>query len=211
MEKENPQVFTKAVQDSVDANYAKIMEGDGTEFFNRALPQRLKVIVEAYAPMKEKYFALMDVSHKMSKRIAPNSACTKGCHHCCHMAVTITGFEAEMLGSIIGVKPKEVSLDDVLKETFEETQDSLISEWMGVDCVFMKDGKCSIYAYRPFACRNYFNISNDATLCDLTIGRQDVPSIDIRMFWGVSSLSFGETGLGDIRQYFPDGLNGEKY
>lgn len=206
MKNENPQVFSKSIQDSVDANYEKIMGGESGKAFGRTLMGNLKEIATVNAPMRAKFFALMDVSKHVGKRVGPNSACKKGCHHCCHMSVTLMGYEAAMLGSLIGVEPKEVPLEDVLKGTKEETEKFLVDKWIGVDCVFLKDGQCSIYDYRPFACRNYYNLSDDPSLCDLTKGRQDVPAMDLSAFWGVAAVSFGETGLGDIRDFFPDGL-----
>lgn len=210
MKNENPQVFNAEIQASVDANYKKIMSGDGGTFFHQAVPKRLADIVEAKASYRDKYFALLDVSKKIGKRLGPNSACTKNCSHCCHMSVTLLGYEAEMLGSLIGIKPKEVPITNIMKETKEETEEFLVDRWMGVDCVFLKDGKCSIYDYRPFACRNYYNLSHDETLCDLTKGRQDVPAMDLSMFWGAAAYVYAETGLGDIRDYFPDGLAGKE-
>lgn len=82
---------------------------------------------------------------------APYVACDKGCSSCCKMNVKISQIEANLIAEKTGMQSKQLPSSRSYKP----------DEFMGVPCVFLKEGSCSIYEIRPFMCRNH--VSFDAT------------------------------------------------
>lgn len=71
-------------------------------------------------------------------------------------------------------------------------------------CTFLRDGVCSIYEHRPFACRTYVSLDADALLCELIPGESvPVPNLDMTSFQWAYVQICGGAKMADIRQYFP--------
>ncbi len=181
----------------VQENFEKIMASGG-DFFQKRFPLQVRAIRETKAPLPKKFIALLKVVDEISEHVGPHTPCKEGCHHCCHMAVTITGYEAEKIGRHIGINP--------LRPPMVTSRSAEVKEWMGVTCPFLENSNCTIYDVRPIACRGYFNISDDPSLCDLTKGAQDVPGINLQELWLLQAEILWSTGMGDIRDFFPDGM-----
>jgi len=138
-------------------------------------------------------------------------ACRAGCDRCCHLRVVMHQAEAEALGRSIGVEPRTLPPDYRMaaKESY------------GADtpCSFLREGTCTIYADRPFVCRDHVNLDEDALLCsfeNLELARNgdpravDIPILDAGVLQQVYE-QLGAGGIvGDIRDFFPDGL-GDRY
>ncbi|CAB3758716.1 YkgJ family cysteine cluster protein [Paraburkholderia humisilvae] len=163
--------------------------------------------------------ALWEAVDELAAIAAPRSACRKGCSHCCHIAVLLPEQEAALIGKRIGVKPAKVT---------GITQRGDVESGYHNPCPFLKGGACSIYASRPLACRQHFNMDSDALLCEL-VGSEatKVPYLnlmDYQMALAMATISRREgigrdprTGLpvpvlierppavGDIRAFFPHG------
>jgi Fe-S-cluster containining protein len=106
-------------------------------------------------------------------------SCKQGCNHCCYQAVPISLVEAEALAEWIRTLPEDQQQE--LARRFRETilklsaagltenLDHMVPNGPGeaavklafdylylrIPCPFLEDGACSIYAIRPFACREY--------------------------------------------------------
>jgi Fe-S-cluster containining protein len=113
-------------------------------------------------------------------------SCTRGCTSCCRQAVAVSPPEALLIAEVISSFPQDRR--EVLAERFVSARgryaDSGLEKWirspeseatkalsfafgyhkLGIDCPFLEDGSCSIYAQRPFDCRNYL-VSSPASLC----------------------------------------------
>lgn len=100
---------------------------------------------------------------------APEVKCAKGCHFCCHMNVDVGAQEA----MLITLRHKDkIDYDYLNKQVgYDRTT------WRNLPpenrtCVFLKNGECSIYQDRPFACRKYF--SSTPHLCGDINGTTEV-------------------------------------
>ena len=86
-------------------------------------------------------------------------ACKPGCAACCRIEVGITPGEAELLvhgARELGVSPDPLRL----------VAQAAVQEWNDIPpesraCVFLgADNQCTVYQYRPGACRKYFALDN---------------------------------------------------
>jgi Fe-S-cluster containining protein len=131
------------------------------------------------------------------------AACGKGCSRCCHINVTLSAEEAEIIGKEIGVKPVMPARFIKLDER-EET----MADHYGTPCPFLVNEQCSIYESRPLACRTLFNMDSDALLCTVVPGDPPkVPYLDHRNFTNVIVRAFMDSPLryADLRDFFPKG------
>lgn len=133
------------------------------------------------------------------------AACHKGCGACCHVAVTITAEEADVIGKEIGVKPTTPA-----RFIGPEARQSTATEYYGVPCPFLVADKCSIYASRPLACRTQYNMDRDALLCTIVPGNAPkVPYLNHSQFTNVIVRAFMASGtaprFADLRDFFPNG------
>lgn len=141
-----------------------------------------------FGPLKllEALYGEMDKIHSF---LIPYSPCKKGCDHCCHIEMALSGLEAEYI--IKNVKIKKAKL------------------LRGQACPFLKNGNCSIYAYRPFLCRRHLSLTNSARWCEEDrCHRYDFPRISFseieRCYAYIVGLENIDT-IRDIRDVFARG------
>jgi hypothetical protein len=163
--------------------------------------------------------ALWECVDEIGRVAGPRSACRRGCSHCCHTPVLMPEQEAELIGRKIGVKPRQ--LEGI-------TRAHEIRAGYDNPCPFLKDNACSIYEWRPLACRQLYNVDRDALLCELvgdeaskvpylnmadyqmvlaqlTITRREIVGRDARTGLPVPSVEMIAPAVGDIREFFPGG------
>jgi Fe-S-cluster containining protein len=91
-------------------------------------------------------------------------ACEAGCHFCCHLRVEIRPYEAFVLAHHVRTSltaTQQAALSAALEANLARIA-PLTSEQhvrAGIPCALLKDGRCSVYAARPAACRKYYSIS----------------------------------------------------
>lgn len=163
--------------------------------------EEVRSLVTSTVPARLKMKKYIKISSKLGDIIGPHTICKSGCSHCCHMAVAISQVEARIIGEAIGVKPVELPVRS------PEEVDTIQSRFLREPCVFLTEGKCSIYDNRPSVCRTYFNVGDDPSVCDLyREDPQSVPAIDLTPVWYAYTMMFLWTPFGDIREFFPNGL-----
>ncbi|WP_454909727.1 YkgJ family cysteine cluster protein [Variovorax gossypii] len=143
------------------------------------------------------------------------SACRGGCAHCCHVPVTISGIEADLLGRAAGRAPQRPERPVQLvtlgsEEDVAAAQARLQATGTGSPCPFLRDDRCSVYEHRPVACRTLINLDDDDLLCRHAEDGPpaSVPYADARMFRALALAAQAGSEFADIRDFFPTKGNG---
>jgi Fe-S-cluster containining protein len=138
------------------------------------------------------------------------AACAKGCSHCCHIPLTISGKEAQMISRATGLaamkSPRNaVPVQDLVDDDSVTSASARLHHWQtGMACPFLTDDACSIYEVRPLACRVLFNLDDDDLLCRHGATQPaDVPYADSRMLRALALAAQPAETLADIRDFFP--------
>jgi len=145
-----------------------------------------------------------------SKPMEEVAACHNGCDHCCHIPVTISQVEAELIGKAIGRKPDSptealrISELGSAEEDWQRAQARLQAAAPETPCPFLVDHSCSIYENRPLPRRTLINLDDDELLCRKVEGVEvSVPYAD-SMAFKAYYLTLQPSGLfADIRHFFP--------
>lgn len=144
----------------------------------------------------DRYVALRTIADNMVKTVTPNSACRKGCSHCCNIAVVVNLVEARAISKASGRR-----YDGNARPARYENTD----KWRGVPCPFLRDGRCAVYEVRPLTCRTYFNMSDTTEICDVVSHpSQSVPHLNTEEFMNLAAAGMGSR-WSDIRDWFPLG------
>lgn len=188
------------VEGSVEENLRRL--GTCADELGELIENAPRSIASRKGSSSQKLFKLLEVADEISKVVGKVAPCRQGCSHCCRMAVTIGSAEARVIGEAIRVPPSPVPA--VIR-----THDEVIEKYMQVPCVFLKRGSCQIYDHRPIVCRTYFNLSDYPELCSIDNKEGTVPCLDLRpLEIAMASIMMSpQESVGDIREFFPDGLN----
>ena len=143
-----------------------------------------------------------------AKPLAAVAACRSGCDHCCHIPVTISSTEAQLLSQASGrkaVRPaRAVRADQCSTAEGLQAAEAVLRDVARSPCPFLADGRCSVYAARPAACRLLLNMDDDDLLCrlvdDLPV---PVPYANATQLKGWTLMVQPGAELADIRAFFP--------
>lgn len=91
------------------------------------------------------------------------ASCVAGCSFCCHINVDVTEHEATL--AFYAAENLEVDIDIDLLKRQADTKEWSDLPFADRHCVFLKDNLCSIYEYRPTACRKHV-VSGNPNDCD---------------------------------------------
>lgn len=184
------------IDESVRINTSQI----SIEDIGKRTSEGILDVLQTNASLKAKNVKLRRVVDIMAKEISVAAVCKKGCSYCCHIAVTITNWEAEQLAAASG---RKVSTPDLKYPDIQQDQ----IDYGGVACPFLKNNACSVYDARPLACRSYFNVSSYPELCDsVKYPKQEVPQVGTSVIWNAhASINIDDPKLivADIRAFFP--------
>lgn len=140
--------------------------------------------------------ALYAVMAQISDAVVPFVACRAGCTACCHYNVSVFPLEAQLIEAWTGHRRLASPLQ--------------AAEYHGQACPFLKQGRCSIYAHRPMACRQHFALTATAHWC--APGRCHKETFPLVKFSSAAEALFDiiqQDGRGipsDIRQWFGTAL-----
>lgn len=136
------------------------------------------------------------------------AACRPGCSHCCHIPVTISLIEAQLLGRASGRAPsaprRSIRITDATSMESLATMERRLHEGSLAPCPFLRAGRCTVYERRPMACRTLLNLDDDDLLCRHAEGEQaDVPYADATKLKLFALMAQAGTEYADIRDFFP--------
>ncbi|MGD1336120.1 YkgJ family cysteine cluster protein [Vibrio harveyi] len=94
-----------------------------------------------------------DVDAFQNKCVVPVASCSKGCCACCHVPVEVTRIEAQFIA-----KSAHIPMNDLTSNKTREPD--------GTPCPLLKNGICSVYEYRPLACRVFASFDNPLNCLD---------------------------------------------
>lgn len=83
------------------------------------------------------------------------AVCSEGCSHCCYVNVNVTLYEAEYIARMAGLPDPDASPNR--RRDYTDTP-----------CPFLKDYRCSIYEFRPMACRAFASLDSAEYCADRT-------------------------------------------
>lgn len=148
-------------------------------------------------PARAKTMRMWEAASEVSKILTPYTACKQGCSYCCNIATTLTTTEAQIIGKHVGRKPKVFTTRVNILDN--------IKKYSGVQCPFLKKGRCSIYEVRPLACRVHFNFSDTPYFCNTAIpsGQSVVPQMDTNQIDAAHFNAFRQEIWADMRDFFP--------
>lgn len=125
--------------------------------------------------------------------------CRSGCSHCCKSERISVGDDEAILALLALEKLNEKHRLKILANiaTYTPTATATI-HGIGSPCVFLVDGKCSIYNDRPFTCRTYFSPSAKDCLKKLKTGENVVRPYKKGLVMGLVATAVKD-GYGGIR------------
>jgi len=125
-------------------------------------------------------------------KVRATVACRAGCAHCCSTAVDVQAHEVFFAAEFIQNNFTPADLSSVIERTaFHRSQRQGLGanarSQLNSPCPLLRDGRCSIYAGRPEACRAHH--SNNAAACaahatdpSIPIAKNYIPALRARMF-----------------------------
>lgn len=138
---------------------------------------------------------IFEATDLIISEVAPFSVCGKGCNHCCHIDVGVTEIEAKYIEKNTG---KTVRIGRQKSSGYGELR---------TPCTFLSpEGDCSIYSYRPFACRSYLAFDSPVYCADISVEHvtYDPRCHPILKDFGRLLIELNNAGgYKDIRDFFP--------
>lgn len=167
--------------------------------------KNLQEIAHGQISKKKKVIRLQQFMLELREYAKPHTvACKKGCALCCYQRVVISQTEADAIGEAIGRRAKILPLSHRVKPVNDYGKDT--------PCTFLVNNECSIYDQRPFLCRSYINLDDDALLCSFENWelhkKNDPRSVGIPLLGHSPAMDvYGHVCqgdvYGDIREFFP--------
>lgn len=141
----------------------------------------------------------MEMDEKIKTQLAQKGAkpisCTKGCSFCCYLHIVIAKSEAELLAKHVTPEMIPALQFQAKAETYEQW--NKIQPHKKKQCVFLKDGECSIYNDRPSSCRKYMVVTKPR-LCNVEFKINKVliqASAEAEILAGVIQTQDGEGSM----------------
>lgn len=116
--------------------------------------------------------------HRAFEAMAPKEpvACRAGCNYCCHQVVSARATEIFLLARTIRALPAAVAarLTERVATAAATAQGMTVAERhrRNLPCPLLEDGRCSVYADRPLACRAF--ASTDLEACQRAFRHEPV-------------------------------------
>lgn len=113
-------------------------------------------------------------------------SCSKGCYWCCEQMVAITGHEAQLIVEWCASNDLVIDKAKLIRQS-KLTDASTWTKSVDKQCIFLKDGICSIYQVRPMTCRKYL-VASPPRKCNSTVKKLVKQFVDIKIEVIVSAV-----------------------
>ena len=114
------------------------------------------------APVAPKIIPLYQRMDTLMSKSTATIACRENCSYCCYSDLYATPLEVFTVAEHIAAWPpaKREQIEQALRDYLNQVKgrDSLAPMPKDNACVFLDHGRCSIYAIRPFACRQHHSV-----------------------------------------------------
>lgn len=181
----NNVIASDRVEPKIPKNVVKYISREFNALMNRDYDNPVKIM--------DDFYKLFDVA---LKHLGKSSVCTRGCSHCCYVNVAATDLEVAYIEYKTG-------------DTVTNYDKQKLTDKTGEKCRFLVNNECSIYEYRPAACRAFFTIDDPKFCADdtypehlvsgLTAEGDDAPSVMYREFL---THRFKDLKIKHLHQFF---------
>ena len=160
----------------------------------RAYESIEKLVLSGNASAVSKLRKIYDLVDRIAASIQPYTVCVKGCSHCCFIDVGVLFVEAQYIQMNLGIRA----------DPGVSWSENYVGK--GIPCNFLsREGTCTVYAHRPFACRT-FHAFDDPKYCadnsaHATYTGKSHPLL-IKISVVLESLN-QDRPIRDIRDFFP--------
>jgi len=206
----SPEFFERLAQRKVQGDSAARMAAidvQMTPAWKASMTDRLRAVDVMAASPRSKLWKIYGILDEVNALKQPYAACKAGCSACCHIQVEISDREAQRIGAAVGRKPAPLPSGRLTTPT----------EQLGrveTPCPFLVENNCSIYADRPYVCREMTVLDRDALACSFE--NMALARVDDERVLGVPQAKVPPVAeaharvvvhpnmtLADIRQFFP--------
>ena len=123
--------------------------------------QQARAEIRSFGPLQA--YQLSQQRHEERLAAAPDAntlACQAGCSWCCHFTIDLRPVEAFRIAEFVAQTfdeqaRKRLSARIEANGKITSVLDDMQRMQQNIECAFLVEGRCSIYAARPQTCRNY--------------------------------------------------------
>ncbi|MGZ8175684.1 MAG: YkgJ family cysteine cluster protein [Methylobacter sp.] len=152
----------------------------------------LKFFMKNKRNSSNKLKLLYDFMDNIYQYVNKNTPCKKSCNHCCYYNISVSELEIQYIESSNNIKRNQ--------------SHSIVSDFHGTPCPFLKEGCCSIYNSRPFVCRRHVSLGSSDNWCKVEVAnKHEFPLLSFSEIDKSYDFLVNESGLNqrsDIRQLF---------
>lgn len=166
--------------------------------------------------------AFTDMAVKQTEADGKTISCQKGCGACCRQAIPLSEVEIYYLSMLIGhiAEPQQTEIrrrfaaaaerfrSNGWFERFEQSKGeeelkAVVLEYFleGIACPFLEEESCSVYPYRPIACREYL-VTTPAAHCSAP-GEEVIQRIPLPVNASDGLFKLGLTGRLAEKKFLP--------
>lgn len=104
-------------------------------------------------------------AEQTARRRPVSLACQKGCSWCCSVKVTVSVAEVALVAAYIESNLSARERDELVERVrgaYERTKGLTSDQRYSEPCPLLVDGRCSVYAARPLACRGWNSFDEES-------------------------------------------------
>jgi Fe-S-cluster containining protein len=202
-----------------------LAQGESRSVVTAAVPKRALVADELLPVLYRIDDAAVALAEVESRRDGKEVSCRVGCAACCRQLIPVSEHEARRIADLVAALPDERRRE--VEERFERVVGELASRGLAdrllvadqveseddraelgheyfalrLDCPFLEDERCTIYADRPIACREYLVTSPPENCWSPESTPVDAAAVSTH--FSAALYRFREDGSGGVARWMP--------